>query len=125
MRSVGNAVKDACDAIEGQVPVEQKVVVKAVPLVEAPVKAPPAHIWSNALIMGSAATKELISENPEIRFGGSILALKSAKYIYLIGTDEDELKKEGPEVLIDLQGGKLFILGEKQYEARLLKTIDR
>ena len=69
------------------------------------------RIWAAGMILGSAATNQLFSESPEIQRSAKTYAIKSSGHAYLVSSD-DELKSEGPEVLISVESGKVFVLGD-------------
>jgi hypothetical protein len=130
-RSVGNAVKDSCQAIQAQMPTVPKVFSEPIKptLAEAPKQDPPSQqeganrIWRSGALLGAAATKQLTADMPTVG-DGVVLVIKADRHIYLILADKDDIAGEGPEILFCIEGDKVFLLGDRQHQTRLLKTIN-
>lgn len=80
------------------------------------------RIWLPGVLLGAAITKQLIANSPDVHSDRRVFALKQGQTVYLIASPDD-LNGEGPDIYFAVEGGKVFLLGDQQHEAVLLKSV--
>jgi hypothetical protein len=82
------------------------------------------RIWSSGVLLGATITNQLIANSPEVHTDQKVFALKQGQTVYLIASPDD-LNREEPDILFAVEGRKVFLLGDQQHEAALLKSVTR